>query len=123
MIVKNTGPKVLGFGKTMLLPGATGELPEGYGKSHPVVAYYFRKGWLEGDAAGGAPEGDAAGGAGPGIELQNKSEDLEKELKAVKNMNKAALQAKAAELGIVIFDTDTNSALIEKIAAALSGGG
>jgi len=110
MTIKNTGKKILGFGKLAILPGEIGVLPEGFDANHPTVAYYIKKKWIEEteDAPGGedAEATDAA--------------DLEKEIRAVKNMNLEALKAKARELGFEFGDTVTKAVLIEKITAVLT---
>ena len=46
MFVKNTGAKIIGFGTEYLVPGDSGELPKGYGETHPTIKYYIAKGWL-----------------------------------------------------------------------------
>ena len=138
MLVNNRHGKIIGAGSFTLLPGETGELPEGYDKDHPVIAFYFDKGYLveveftndeeqaEADAKAKAKM-DAEAKAKIMAEEKRKSEEeaqtrldakLEAETKlreALASMSFEALQAEAKELGIKTTNKDTAETLIQKI--------
>jgi len=126
MFVKNTSPKVLGFGKMMLLPDAVDNLPEGFDKSHPTIKFYFARKWLaeatpdEAAKPEPQPEPELTEAEKAELEALNKADALEKELKALKGMNKAQLQTKATELGVEFKEDETNAVLADKISAKLN---
>ena len=48
MFAKNTSPKIIGFGKFVLLPQESGELPAGFDENHPVVKeFHIDRGLIE----------------------------------------------------------------------------
>ena len=121
MLVNNKHGKIIGAGPFTLLPGETGELPEGYGKDHPVIAFYFGKGYLAEAELENAAKDEAHTKAD--AEAKRKAEDeaqarLEAETKlreALAAMPLEELQAEAKELGIKTTNKDAAEALIQKI--------
>ena len=107
MLVNNKHGKIIGAGSFTLLPGETGDLPKGYDRNHPVIAFYFDKGYLV------------------EVELENaiadekakaKAEAETKLREALAGMSLEELQAEAKELGIKTTNKDTADTLIQKIA-------
>ena len=141
MIAKNTGSKIVGFGKLALLPGETEALPDGYDNGHPAVRLYLARGWIAEVGAGtqelaistdglGVPVSDegmpSAGVAEALVEeaadaLVNEQAAREVEVEALKRMTLAQLQERASGLGIEWSASDTKAALAERIAARLKG--
>lgn len=112
MFVKNTSPKIIGFGEMVLLPGAVDNLPSGFGEDHPTIKFYFAKGWLKKELITSA-EGKA------GQEPKAQQSELDLKLKAIARMNREALRGEATALGIEFAEADTNKMLIEKITEKL----
>lgn len=92
MLIKNTGSKVIGFGKTRLLPGETKELPLGYDSSHPVISFLSDMGFIE-----------------------IKPEIRNLEIDDLNSMKVAELRTYAKTNGILFTSTDTRDILIRKI--------
>ena len=59
LTVKNTSPKIIGFGIEHILPGEVKTLPEGYNDTHPTIKFYLDRGWLTKASEGGVlvPQG------------------------------------------------------------------
>ena len=129
MLVNNKHGKIIGAGSFTLLPGETGELPEGYDKDHPVIAFYFDKGYLvevelenaaedEAQAKADAKakvKADAEARAKADAEVQARLEAETKLRAALAGMSFEALQVEAKELGIKTTNKDTAETLIQKI--------
>ena len=114
MFVKNSSKKVMGFGKTVILPGESGELPEGFDESHPTVNFYFAKGWLE-KAGRENATADAPAESTPA--------DADAEIKQLARMNLEPLREKAAELGLEWSESDTRAKLVALITEKLISNG
>jgi hypothetical protein len=118
MIVKNIGKKTIGFGTLVLPPDAKDVLPDGFGKEHPTVSFYFKKGWIE--------EVDGGGIDNPLHDLTAQSIQLPADPpggdngggnKSVDRMSLEELKTLASEMGIEVLESDTRKPLIEKIKA------
>ena len=114
MKVRNNYTSHLGFGTVRILPGETAPLPIGYGQNHPTVKFYIRRKWLEviGES------GDGTESAVSGVDVNVSTEGGGAQPKPLSRMNRAELQARAAELDLEFSAGDSNPALAEKIRAA-----
>ena len=115
MLVNNKHGKIIGAGSFTLLPGETGELPKGYDKDHPVIAFYFDKGYLVEVEFENAAENEAQAKGKAEDEARARLEAETKLREALAGMSFEALQAEAKELGIKTTNKDTAETLIQKI--------
>lgn len=138
LYVKNASAKPIGFGKLVLLPDRTGELPEGFDERHPVVAFYLAKKYLEKAdaaaeagraaeeakeaAAAKAAEAEAARKEAEEAEAAAKAAETERQIWEVARMNLQPLRDMAKSLGLDFDEGDTTAALREKITARLKQG-
>jgi len=135
MLAHNKGDKIIGFGKFALLPGETGELPEGYNDKHPVVAFYISKGYLamttekaaekleteKADAeaqklAAEKEKADAEAKAEAEKLAAEKAETLKATLEALEGMSLDELKAEADELEITYAGNIGIDALRKRVA-------
>ena len=115
MLVNNKHGKIIGIGPFTLLPGETGELPKGYDKNHPVISFYFEKGFLVEAELENFAEAEAEARAKEEAEARAKA-DAETILhEALAGMSLEELQAEAKELGIKTTNKDTIETLTQKI--------
>ena len=119
MYVKNTGPKALGFGSLALLPGNSGNLSADYSETHPMVKFYFKKGWLEKAEKPAKPAKPVEVEPEADTDFDTDTEP-DKSLKEISRLSLAALQEKATELEVDFDPADTRAVLIEKITAKVS---
>ena len=105
MKVKNNHNTHIGFGTTRILPGEVAELPKEYVNT-PIVQFFLKKGWL----VEVNPTAEAAM-----KRAEQKTSDLDKELKKIAKMKLEQLRDKATALGIEFTEEDTEAVLIEKI--------
>ena len=147
MRVKNTGAKTIGLGGIVLPPDAVGDLPEGFGESHPTVGYYLGKKWLtpvngggegapaetdDGEQAvegkmpvnegkEGAPAETGDGEQAEGKTPEEKKAEADARIRAVNGgkMNIEALRGEASALGVEWSEADTKAVLANKITEKL----
>jgi len=135
--VKNTGPKVIGFGAMHILPGEVKELPPGFGADHPTVKFFIDRGWLTRASDGGVlltgttaePPKPPANNDAPPTDNKTPSSDNSDSgdkidvskltARDVGRMNRDPLRALATQLEISFEEADTRATLITKISAAL----
>jgi hypothetical protein len=129
MFVKNTGPKVIGFGDVILIPGDSGELPDGFDQQHPTVQFYIGKGWITPTLPGAAlstpqepphtepteEEKARAEEERLAAEEQSKKDAEAQKIKGLARMSLSQLQDEAKSLGIEFAETDTKAILTQKI--------
>ena len=132
MLVKNIGNKTIGFGAIHIAPDEVKELPEGYGKEHPTVAFYLMRKYLI-EAENPADESGGTGNAPPQVDpfaltdeqkaaaaAEQKKAELEALVKTVGEMkNRDPLRDEARKLGIDFKETDTVEVLKQKITEKL----
>jgi len=135
MLAHNKGDKIIGFGKFALLPGETGELPQGYSDKHPVVAFYISKGYLvmttekaaadlETDKENAEAEklaaekekADAEAKAEATKLAAEKAETLKATLEALEGMTIDELKVEADELGVTYANNVGIDTLRKRIA-------
>lgn len=118
MNITNNGKKIVNIGTLVLLPGETAPLPPAY-NGNPVVGFLISRGTLACDepfcsSAPSAPlNDDAAGGDIPDA----KEALISEQVKSIKKMNRAELDAACAEAGIEVEEGDTIPTLQAKLIA------
>jgi len=129
MKIKNTGPKVLGFGIIQVLPGEIKDLPDNiFGPNHPTVKYLLKRGWLTCVSGAGGILLPSDADVSEGIEDPPVDEDhdpidvITLTPSAVARMNVPTLQDLARQLEIEFIDNAKKSDLILLISAVLFPG-
>ena len=112
LTVKNTSPKVIGFGVERILPDEIKTLPKQYSENHPVVKFYIERGWLAKSSDGGVL-------VSPNVKLEDEDDAGQKHLskRALGRMKQEELAELAAGRGIEIPDNPTKDILIGLILA------
>ena len=129
MNITNKGKKIVNIGDLVLLPGMTAPLPKNF-EGNPVVGFLIERGTLSCDQpfCSAAPEtplnDDAADDTGDdaGDDTAPAADDVSERIKAIKKMNRAALDAACADAGIVVEDGDTIPTLQKKLIEKLQEG-
>ena len=135
MNVTNNGKKIVNIGELALLPGMTAPLPKSY-EGNPVVGFLIERGTLScdqpfcskavaettlrDDAAEAVAREEAAARAAK--EAADRVAAIEEQVRAIKKMNRAALDAACADAGIVVEDGDTIPTLQKKLIEKLQEG-
>lgn len=120
MNITNNGKKIVNLGELVLLPGETAPLPSGY-NGNSVVGFLIRHGTLSCDepfcsSMPSTPlKDDAADDDGDSA----KQAAISEQIKAIKKMNRAALDAACAEAGIEVEEGDTIPTLQAKLIAKI----
>ena len=122
MNVTNNGKKIVNIGELALLPGMTAPLPKAF-EGNPVVGFLIERGTLVCDQpfCSKAPEAPLNDDAADDIsdDADPVADDVSERIKAIKKMNRAALDAACADAGIVVEEGDTipthQQKLIEKL--------
>ena len=118
MNITNNGKKIVNIGELALLPGMTAPLPKAF-EGNPVVGFLIERGTLVCDQpfCSKAPEAplndDAADDTSD--DEDPVADDVSERIKAIKKMNRAALDAACADAGIVVEDGDTIPTLQKKL--------
>ena len=125
MNVTNNGKKIVNIGELALLPGMTAPLPKSY-EGNPVVGFLIERGTLSCDQpfCSKAPEAPLNDDAADDIsdDADPVADDVSERIKAIKKMNRAALDAACADAGIVVEDGDTIPTLKKKLIEKLQEG-
>lgn len=125
MNITNNGKKIVNIGELALLPGMTAPLPKAF-EGNPVVGFLIERGTLVCDQpfCSKAPEAplndDAADDTSN--DADPVADDVSERIKAIKKMNRAALDAACADAGIVVEDGDTIPTLQKKLIEKLQEG-
>lgn len=126
MNITNNGKKIVNIGELVLLPGNTAPLPKKF-EGNPVVGFLIERGTLACDQpfCSAAPQtplnDDAANDTGDDADAPA-TDDVSERIKAIKKMNRAALDAACADAGIVVEEGDTIPTLQQKLIEKLQEG-
>ena len=133
LTVKNTSPKIIGFGIESILPDQVVPLPKVYNESHPTIKFYLDKGWLTKASEGGVlvppgtkldegqknPEAESGSQTDGSEEEQNGEEGQENLSKrTLDRMKIEDLKALAAERKLHVPDNCTKDAIVKIIIAS-----
>lgn len=125
MNITNNGKKIVNIGELALLPGMTAPLPKAF-EGNPVVGFLIERGTLVCDQpfCSKAPEAPLNDDAADDIsdDADPVANDVSERIKAIKKMNRAALDAACADAGIVVEDGDTIPTLQKKLIEKLQEG-
>lgn len=125
MNITNNGKKIVNIGELALLPGMTAPLPKAF-EGNPVVGFLIERGTLVCDQpfCSKAPEAPLNDYAADDIsdDADPVADDVSERIKAIKKMNRAALDAACADAGIVVEDGDTIPTLQKKLIEKLQEG-
>lgn len=125
MNITNNGKKIVNIGELALLPGMTAPLPKAF-EENPVVGFLIERGTLVCDQpfCSKAPEAPLNDDAADDIsdDADPVADDVSERIKAIKKMNRAALDAACADAGIVVEDGDTIPTLQKKLIEKLQEG-
>lgn len=125
MNITNNGKKIVNIGELALLPGMTAPLPKSF-EENPVVGFLIERGTLVCDQpfCSKAPEAPLNDDAADDIsdDADPVADDVSERIKAIKKMNRAALDAACADAGIVVEDGDTIPTLQKKLIEKLQEG-
>ena len=125
MNITNTRKKIVNIGELALLPGMTAPLPKAF-EGNPVVGFLIERGTLVCDQpfCSKAPEAPLNDDAADDIsdDADPVADDVSERIKAIKKMNRAALDAACADAGIVVEDGDTIPTLQKKLIEKLQEG-
>lgn len=113
MKITNNGKKIVNIGELTLLPGDTAPLPAGF-EGNPVIGFLINRGTLSCDEpfCSATPEAPLNDDAADEVDTSEK-------IKAIKKMNRAALDAACSEAGIEVEDGDTIPTLQAKLIAKI----
>ena len=125
MNITNNGKKIVNIGELALLPGMTAPRPKAF-EGNPVVGFLIERGTLVCDQpfCSKAPEAPLNDDAADDIsdDADPVADDVSERIKAIKKMNRAALDAACADAGIVVEDGDTIPTLQKKLIEKLQEG-
>lgn len=125
MNITNNGKKIVNIGELALLPGMTAPLPKAF-EGNPVVGFLIERGTLVCDQpfCSKAPEAPLNDDAADDIsdDADPVADDVSERIKAIKKMNRSALDAACADAGIVVEDGDTIPTLQKKLIEKLQEG-
>ena len=138
LTVKNTSPKIIGFGIEHILPGEVKTLPEVYSETHPTIKFYLDRGWLTKASENGVlvpPEAKLEEGLG-NLDVNNNPQADEGEeeqggeegqgnpsKRNLDRMKIEELKALALERKLQVPDNCTKDAIVKIIIASFQASG
>ena len=138
LTVKNTSPKIIGFGIEHILPGEVKTLPEAYSEAHPTIKFYLDRGWLTKASESGilVPPGAKLEEGQGNLDINNNSqadEDDEEQngeegqgnpsKRTLDRMKIEDLKALALERKLQVPDNCTKDAIVKLIIASFQASG